>query len=393
MHFPFAVPLLLNLVNGSVPVTHYSDYVSEREARILRVWRPHLQNILNVEDETPLILHVNVLLDHTTTKLTLSTLSKVCSLREWVEVKLKGINLLAMDPKVHPHLYQHLGTILSPTTDHVYLTDPSMLRRITHFVGSPSSLWLHSQVLCPIPVPLNCRDLLYVTSDPSDSLATTLTKLTIWPRSLRALCLMLVSRQVISEDLSKALDLLLERVFSSIEFLQLSRWGILTEHNLGSLQKCSVLRVLSVSNNIQQPESLFSVVSGLPCLEYLHLHGGNNMLSPLLSLYNGLCDGFRSLCHLHFECGHRFPYFDLDMADKTFAVPGPTLPPTSVPLLLEDESGVKTLSDEIVVEWLSSVRPDVCFKVWSMQRKRLRAPELHQAVAMDIAMYNYSKYE
>ena len=184
VHFPLAVPLLLNLVKGSVPVTHYSDYVSEREARILRVWRPHLQNILNIEDETPLTLHVNVLLDHTTTKLTLSTLSKVCSLREWVEVKLKGINLLAMDPKVHPHLYQHLGTILSPTTDHVYLSDPSMLQRITPFVGSPSSLWLHSQAFCPIPVPLNCRDLLYVTSEPSDSLATTLTQLTIWPRNL-----------------------------------------------------------------------------------------------------------------------------------------------------------------------------------------------------------------
>ena len=379
------MPLLLSLVRGSVPVTHYSDYVNDRETRILGISRPTLHK--NHYHQPPLNLLVNVLLDNTATKQTVSALSKVCSLCEWVEVKLKGINLLHLQPTVQTNLYTLLDILLSSITDHVYLSDPSVWQRVTPFI-SPSSVWLCNQALSPIPVPLDCRDLLYVTSEPTESLAVTLSQLTIQPRNLRALCLMLGARQSVTEELSKALDSLLRRVCCSLQSLQLCSWDSLTTHNLYSLQKCCMLRVLSISNNMHWPEFFFEALSKLPLLEYLHWHGGG-LLSPdnLLSLNNTLCDGFKSLYHFHLECTS---WEELDPADDRLAVLCPSLLCLLEPLL-ENKSGDRIISAEILEEWLSSLRPEVCIRVWDWQWS-LEIPQLCQAVAMDNTYHNYSKY-
>lgn len=376
-HFIYTpVPLLLNLVKGSVPVTHHSDYVSEREAQILGVSRPHLQNRSSShysEGQPPLNLLVNILLDHSTVKKTVSTLHKVCSVRQWVEVKLKGVNLLELTPAAQAQLYSHLNDILSPVTDHVFLSDLSMWQRVTSVADTPLSLWLCHHAMYPIPSPLNCRELLYVTSEHIESFATTLSQLTIVPQSLRALCLILGRWEYVTEDVSKVLCSLPVSVLGSLEYLQLCNWVIVSEYGLESLQLCSRLRVLSVSKNIEQPHSLFEVISKLPVLEFLHWQGGTGITSPdhLLCLHSGLCSCFKSLCHFHLECG--CISFDLDPEDETF-------PLALLPLFVEN-GGKKRLARDILLEWFSSLRPDVCFRVCECEV--LTDPELCNAVAMD----------
>lgn len=374
-----AVPLLLTLVNGTAPVTSLRDYVSDKEAQKLKEFRPQLQNY-DRRQHTPLTLYINLMLDDTASKWTVDALAQIRSQQQWVQVVVKGINILGLRSfSVLKKLQSNLDAVLSPVIDHVYLTETCLreLGNITAALHS-FSLWVSceatsSQLHTPqLPtIPGNCRALILATQQ--RSLADKLFELTVKSQSLRAFCI-LRQRNEISNFLCKALGSFLLSVSASLEYIQLRRWSLLST-DLDSLVQCSKLRVISITEDcekaaisnslINTPSDIFAGLSQLPHLEFFQWSESINLTTAaLLSLHHLLCNSVTTLQHFH-VCLKLLLVSTTDLETESYSLLSDVLLP-----LLEGKEGDESCTtyifpfeNSIVLEWLSMLRPEVCFRL------------------------------
>ena len=357
--------------------------------------RPHLE-IYTPQLTAPLALYINLLLDDTTTKQTIHALTEICSQHRWIMVTLKGINLLGVNSTSLEKFHLVVDTLISPRTEHVYLTETCCrdLKGWQGASGNDLSLWLSREAsLPPTPciIPVNCRDLLISTPEHSRQLVMTLSVLTTEQRSLRSFCLLRQSMDI-SDTLSTTLGVFLVSVSGSLEYLQLRRWSF-TATDLNTLYQCSKLRVISVTEDcgssvFNSPKhsvsDILTVISQLPHLEFMHWSENLNLpTAGLLGLYRLLTDSFKSLRHFHI-------YFTslllstTDLENESYFVLKQNL---LVPLLsgLEGSEPFTTFMfvfekiQDSLSKFLSLQRPDVCFK---LSQQVSHAIELHEAVSV-----------
>ena len=376
-----AVPLLLNLVNGRVPVTHLCDYISDKEAQKLHISRPHLKNCA-VPHSSPLTLYVNILLDHRTSKQTIDSLVEICSHCKWVDVKLRGINVFDVRSALLEKYRAVFDTLISPVVEHMYLTEwcfggGNEWHTMTY--NERFSLWVSNSAtqdseLLIMKIPVGCKNLLISTYRRSPALTKTLTELTRNSRTLRAFCLMRHNTDI-SQHLSTALDNFLVSVSENLEYLQLRCWSF-TSTDFSSLQQCLKLRVLSVtedywSSALNSPKhsvsDILTALSQLPHLEFIQWSENLNLTTyGLFCLYNLLNNSFNSLQHFHV----RFQFLILsttDLENEAYTVMTSVLQPilcglegceSCTSFIFHFEKIHSTLS-----KWLSALRPEVCFRL------------------------------
>lgn len=333
----------MRLVQGNVPGIHHRDYLSDSDAKRLGVSRPHLKTCKSNTRE-PLTLCVNILLNDTTSKRTIETLTEICSQHQWVDVKLKGVNLLGLNSAVLKKFHLAFNTLISPITDCVYSTKSCF------------------------------RYLLLYSAEQSENLAATLSQLIIEPCRLRAFCLLQTNADI-SDVLSSSLSTFLVHSCEYLEYLQLQYWS-LTLISLDALLQCSRLRVISISEawrlsklfrSRHSVEDVLTAVSQLPHLEFFQWCETINFTTAgLLCLHNLLNDSFKSLQHFHIN----FMYVLLsttDLVNITFSVLSDILIP-----LLNGKEGSEEVTTfrfafegivDILLDWLFKLRSNVCFKL------------------------------
>ena len=378
----------MRLVQGSVPVTHPTDYVNEGDAKKLKVSRPSLKA---VRSNPNLTLCVNVLLDGTTSKQTIKMLTEICSQHHYIKVMVKGINLFGLNPVAAKLLQKHFSAFISPTTDHIYVSEScfqylSKWKEICAVASDDSlSLWFYRDIKRSqyIPIlPALCRNLLLhvCTHTPTDILSHTLAQLTEEPCRLQSFCL-IQSNAVSSRILSSALSAFLAGTCECLEYLQLQSWRF-TFIPLDSIVQCSKLRVLCITQTqadfrgnvtavgsfrpINSVENVLEAVSQLPYLEFFQWSEVLNFTTTgLLCLCNVLTDSFSSLHHFHL-CFNYMLLSTTDLENETFSVLNTVLLP-----LLSGKEGSEEVTTfryaldgivDVVLDWLVTVRPGVCFK-------------------------------
>ena len=400
LSFFYAVPLLLNLVRGTVPVTHHSDYLTDREAKTMGISRPHLQdrgNQVAVEGQPPLDLFVNLLLDNTTSGDTVTSLCEVFSFYQWVKVKLKGVNLLELTKEsLLKQLHAVLDVLIDTGTDHIFVSDPFEWKKFVADPSRPPSLWAYCRDIHRFPIRLDARDLLFITPQNKGVVNGLLSLLKFWKgRRPRAFCLLCHSDQdtasnivgygCAEEDLlsyiSEHLSLFLEMWSSSLEYLQLCHWSLYSTH-LDTLKMCSKLRVLSIVGRKKQKRSyssrllknsvseVLTAVSALPQLEFFQWEEHKIVLdiTDLCCIHDFLQDCFRPLGHFHVCVS------DVQLSEEDWE--------KNVGLLEPLRGGLEGKESENVqlMAWLTSLRPDVCFRLGSLTEL---STGLAQAANMD----------
>lgn len=403
-NFSSTVSLLLNLVNGKVPVTHYSDYMTPKEAQTFGVYRPKLEHSYSSSNH-PLVLYVNIMLDASVSKQEIATLVEVCSQRQWVQVNIRGLTLLGVSPRALDTPPFH--TVLNHTTlEHIYFTEDSC-EELVHMwsfatMTSLPSLWLscepHSTPSYHSIIPLLTRiprigSFLLATSQRASELGAKLSKLAGQFLTIQAFCL-LRQEVVLPRDLRQGLATFLLSISEQLEYLQLRRWS-LTSTDLDSLLRCSNLRVLCVTEEcgetvphipIHSASDIFVALSQLTFLEFFQWSENINMTtSGLLSLYNLLTLSLHSLRHFHMH----LPFLLLsttDLQNEEYSVLGYVLLP-----LLTGKTGDEScttyrfyLDNEVVNEWLVILRSEVCFRLCKQVEC---VTELHQAATLGSYVY------
>ena len=387
-----AVPLLLNLVNGRVPVIHLCDYVNDREAEILGLSRPQLSRpqLSCSPLQPPVSLHVNLMLDDTATKPTIDALVEICSHRQWVEVKLKGLNILGLNPAVLKKFQLNFNALMSPIIDHVYLTG-ACFRELKEIQSISSTLWVSCDASLPT-IPGNCINILLASHEGNNQLTKTLHELSTEPQCLQAFCIMQQGLEL-TDALSAALSIFLQTVSGSLEYLQLQRWSF-TSTDLKSLLQCTKLRVLSITEEClptftlpkRRASDIFTAISELPYLEFFQWSESLNLVTAdLLSLRHLLRDSLRSLNHFHI--GILWLHLSTtDLENESYSPLGEVL----LPLLSGKEGSDMcstyrfSLTNDRILEWLSVLRPQVCFRVgWKVKE----VTELHKAATVYDHLY------
>ena len=384
-----AVPLLLNLVNGRVPVTHLHDYVNDREAETLGLSRPQLSsNPL----QPPVSLHVNLMLDDTATERTIDALVEICSHCQWVEVKLKGLNMLGLNPAILNKFQLNFNALMSPIIDHVYLTG-ACFRDLKEIQSISSTLWVSCSGSLYVPrIPGNCKNFLLASRQGNSQLTKALHELSIKPPCLQAFCIMQQGLHL-TDTLSAALSIFLQTVSGSLEYLQLQRWSF-SSTDLKSLLQCTKLRVLSITGECQpmfmlpkhRASDIFTAISELPYLEFFQWSESLNLVTAdLLSLRHLLRDSLRSLNHFHIGI-FWLHLSTTDLENESYSPLGEVLLP-----LLSGKEGSDvcstyrfTLENNNILEWLSVLRPQVCFRVG---REMKVVTELHKAATVYNHLY------
>ena len=382
-----AVPLLLNLVNGRVPVTHLRDYVNDREAETLGLSRPQLSCS---PLQPPVSLHVNIMLDDTTTKRTIDALVEICSHRQWVEVKLKGLNILGLSSRVLKKFQLNFYSLISPITDHVYLTG-ACFRELKEIQSVPSTLW----VACDAPlltIPCNCTNFLLASREGNNQVAKILHKLSAEPPCLRAFCI-LQQGMDLTGALSDALGTFLLTVSGSLEYLQLQRWSF-SSTDLKSLLECTKLRVLSITEDCvptfalhkHSAGDIFTAISQLPHLEFFQWSENLNLTTVgLLSLHHILRESLRFLRHFHIGISW-LHLSTTDLGNESYS----PLEDVLLPLMngKEGSDACTTyrfpFTHDRILEWLSVLRPRVCFRLGV---KVNEVTQLHEAATVYDHLY------
>lgn len=352
-------------------MTSLRDYVSDKEAQTLKVFRPQLKS----QQQHPITLYINLMLDDTSSKQTVAMLAKICSQQRWVKVVVKRINILGLSSNVLKKLQQNLDALLSPVIDHVYFTG-TCLRELGNITAlSPSlSLWVSCDASSQLPtISGNCVSVLLATQLRSHQLAVRLSELSLQSLALRAFCI-LRQKNEISEDLCKALGSFLLSVSASLEYIQLRRWSLLST-DLDSLVQCSKLRVISVTEDcekasisnspIRSPSDIFLALSQLPHLEFFQWSESINLTTAaLLSLHHLLCKSVKSLQHFH-VCLKLLLLSTTDLETESYFLLSDVLLP-----LLKGKQGDESCTtymfpfeNTTVLEWLHMLRPEVCFRL------------------------------
>ena len=361
-----AVPLLVNLVNGRVPVTHLRDYVNDREAETLGLSRPQLTcNPL----QSPASLHVNIMLDDTATKRTIDDLIEICSHRQWVEVKLKGLNILGLRSTVLKKFKLNFNALISPITDHVYLTG-TCFRELKEIQNVSSTLWMSCDA-DQLTIPSNCMNFLLASRGANDQFVRVVHELSAEPPCLRAFCL-LHQGMDLSGALSVALSTFLQTVSGSLEYLQLQCWSFFST-DLKSLLQCTNLRVLSITKDCvpmftmpkHSAADIFTAISQLPHLEFFHWSESLNLTTVgLLSLHRSLRESLGLLRHFHIG-QFWLQLSTTDLRNESYS----PLKKVLLPLLSGKEGSDActtyrfTFAHDRILEWLSVLRPQVCFRL------------------------------
>lgn len=339
------------MVRGIVPATScHSDSSSDAV-----ISRPHLQN-----NQPPLSLFVSVILKGSED---IRALNVMCTHSQCLEVKVKGVNALMPSE-------EDLTIISSHFVGHAHLSDVNGWE--TYAPDGSLSLWVASSEA--YKVPLSCKDLLLLGSKSSHTLANEISALSNQPLSLRSFSLLWQSSGGTATLVTEALVLLLENVSLSLEYLQL-QWLSFTSVQLGWIQKCSKLRVLSITSpddsGSTRPKhsvpEILTTVSQLPLLEFFHWSEGLNLTTHSLScLHDCLLNEFRKLSHFHVSFSSVL-LSTTDLVNDKYSV----LKCVLVPLvgLKEGSEAVTTyiFSLEhikgVILDWLISLRPQVCFKL------------------------------
>lgn len=360
-------------MNGTDPVTSLRDYVSDKEAQTLKVFRPQLKS----QQHPPVKLYINLMLDDTTSKQTVAMLARICSQQQWVQVVVKRINMLGLSSNILKKIQPNLDALLSPMTDHVYLTETCLRELGNITAASPSfSLWVSCNTTLSSQLPVisgNCVSFLLATQERTQQLAVRLSELSVQSLALRAFCI-LRQRNEISEDLCKALGSFLLSVSTSLEYIQLRRWSLLST-DLESLVQCSKLRVISITedcekvsssnSSIHSPSDIFLALSQLPNLEFFQWSESINLTTAaLLSLHHLLCNSVRSLQHFH-VCLKLLLVSTTDLEAESYFVLSDVLLP-----LLKGKEGDESCTTYMfpfentrVLGWLCMLRPEVCFRL------------------------------
>ena len=345
--------------------------------------KPHLRNRPNQISgvgQPPLTLLVNVLLDNTTTKRTVNTLSEACSLSQWVQVKLKGFNLLELSNVADLRHQTELNSLVGNVTDHLYISDPFEWREFVAEPNRPLSLWAYCKNVTQFLLRLDARDLLFITPEDQPNTQASLSLMNMWRgRKLRAFCLMRHKPDAVTYTLCNHVCQFLESTSPSLEYLQLYHWS-LSSTDLDILQTCSRLRVLSVTEgdmgysrrrNVMNHsvEKVLTTVSNLPQLEFFQWVEPNLLLhlADLLCLNRLLEDSFKSLSHFHSQCFH-ISLFDEDWEDNESF------------LCTFFSSAEDDPSSNMLQSWVSSLRPDICFK---LGQQVLLGSELRKVLLLD----------
>lgn len=296
----------------------------------------------------------------------------------------------------------NLGALLSSVTDHMYLTDVCF-RELTEIENVTTalhsfSLWVSCDITLPLKlptIPSNCTGFLLATRENSHRLATKLSDLSLERRTLQALCLLLWRQRIeMSDGLCGALGSLLLSVSSSLEYLQLRCWSLIST-DLESLLQCSKLRVLSVTeecvkSHFNRPRhsasEIFTAISQLPHLEFFQWSESINLTTAaLLSLHHLLCDSVRSLQHFHVSLIHLL-LSTMDLENKSYS----PLIDVLLPLLRGKEGNescttyIFPFENDIVLQWLSVLRPEVCFRLGNQVEC---VSELHRAATVYDHLY------
>ena len=350
-----AVPLLLNLVKGTSPLSENGNDSETKCVSLSRLHRP------NTHEQPPPSLFVNVLLKG---RDDVRSLNEVCSHCQWVEVKLKGVNTLGL------HSVKDLKALMCHVVGPAHILD---VNGWENYASDGSvSLWVDSNEAAKVP--LSCKDLLLLGSRSSQRLANELSVLSSHPRNLRSFCLLRQQAGDAEALVIKALGVLVESVSYSLEYLQLQCLSF-TSADLGWTGKCSKLRVLSVNcqgdpGNARPKHSvaeILTAISQLPLLEFFHWSEGLNLTTQsLLCLHGLLVNSFKSLCHFH-VCFSSALLSTTDLVNDKYSV----LEGVLVPLvgLKEGSEAVTTYIfalegiKDVLLEWLSSLRHQVCFRL------------------------------
>ena len=333
----------MRLAEGDFPGIHHRDYISDNDAKKLRVSRPHLKTCKS-NTRKRLILCVNILLKDTTSKKTIETLSRIFSQCQWVDVRLKGVYLLRLNSAVLQKFHLAFKALITPITE----LNESRFRYLV----------------------------LYTLSEQSESIAATLSQLTIEPCRLRVFCCLLQRNADISKVVVSALSSFLIHSCEHLEYLQIQYWS-LTLISLDALLQCSKLRVISIGEakgeqskqfmSRHSVEDVFTAVSQLHHLEYFQWSENINLTTAgLLCLHNLLSSSFKTLQHFHIN----FMYVLLsttDLMNKTFSVLSDILVP-----LLNGKQGSEEVTTfrfsfegivDTLLDWLFRLRSNICFKL------------------------------
>ena len=289
-------------------------------------------------------------------------MGEICSHCQWVEVRLKGVNVLGLNWAGVSE--EDWKSLMRHVTGSFHIRDLS--GRFN--TGSLTLIMASGDVN---KLPLDCRDLLLLSpiSKSSELLAAELSLLASQHQSLRSFCL---HSEHCSTTVVDSLCLLLESVSSSLQFLQIQPLNFTSIH-LHCLQECSKLQVLSVtgsdvSGSVKHSvQDILTAVSQLPLLEFFRWSEGLNLTTnSLFSLHCLLRTHFSKLCHFHVSFSSVL-LSTTDLENDNYSVLRNVLCPLvglkegteAVTTYIFPFDGVR----DVLLDWLLSVRPQVCFKL------------------------------
>ncbi len=351
---------LLRLARGEFPGRHASDYVSASDA--FKFGRSAQRPVLPLNSSG---LHINLYVDLTVNSLHyLEACSEAILHPTWFKIVVKGLRPAGMNLRALIECISALGCSPVPTLllhGSVSLHDIQAQVSLCRMLQPSNLLLLGCCRVAPFLQVINHVDSLVLESSALYEL-----QVRCQVKALTAVTDVTSSRS----QLAKCLFALRER----LQYLSLES-SPLTGLPLASLSMCQNLRVLSTvsiddhgstfSGHMQIPLDIFQALSHLVHLEYFEWAEPVNLrTTDLLALHSLLLDSLP--CLNHFHMGLRFLLLSTtDLEDENFAL----LLPVLLTLLkgkVGDESCTTfkfSFENELVLEWLNSLRPAVCFRI------------------------------
>ena len=382
--FPSTVNAFCKLALGEFPGRHSMDYLSKGDVKKVGKAKPQL---VRNHSNHRIQLYLNVAISSTST---LESFTGATAHSGWFQIVVKGLNLTGAGPKLITHTFRSVD--VTELQDLYLLTATSSdlhPQASLTFLSQPFTLWLCTRFgLCDIHSILHSAKQingLLLTSDTTD-LQSVFDPLSKTDCVITALTVLRAQSTSLPRQLNEQLGVCLLNLCNNLKYLQLRSW-LFTSMPLDALKSCSYLRVLSITespeengNSFTPPlhtvSNILNMLLHLSHLEFFEWSETINMRTPdLLSLHSLLLDALPNLRHWHMSLS----FLLLSTTDLENAEYG-AIASVLVPFLQDkwgDESCTTyrfSLESETFKHWISSLRPDVCFRV---NKKSLHADLLH----------------